>query len=43
MQIYADICKIYAIICISPTRMDLKRKNAKKMQELCIYMQNMQA
>ena len=31
-----NICKIYAIICINPTSMDLKRKYAKK------YAKNMQ-
>ena len=31
MYEYAQICKLYAIICIDPTIMDLKRKYALNM------------
>ena len=49
--IYIYICNIYAIICINPTSMDLKRKYAKlciKYAVICkicrhkMHMQNMQ-
>ena len=48
MHKYAQICKLYAILCIDPTFMDLKRKYANictKYANICrneIYMQNIQ-